>query len=62
MDKVNRAMAINTGRRPIRSDNAPPTGNQKKFETPTNSVTNSASEVLRCNTVLPKVGAYTVIR
>ncbi|MNN24429.1 hypothetical protein D3C81_1378620 [compost metagenome] len=55
-------MAISTGRRPIRSDNRPPIGNQKKFDTPTSSVTNSASEVLRCSTVLPKVGAYTVIR
>ncbi|MNJ05359.1 hypothetical protein D3C73_1666280 [compost metagenome] len=55
-------MVINTGRRPIRSDNAPPMGSQKKFETPTSNVTSSASDVLKCSTVLPKVGAYTVIR
>jgi len=55
-------MAISTGLRPKRSLNVPPIGSQKKFEIATSKVTSKASEVLRCNTVLPKVGAYTVIR
>ncbi|MNL47100.1 hypothetical protein D3C87_1698670 [compost metagenome] len=62
MAMASKAMAINTGRRPIRSESAPPIGSQIKFETPTSKVTSSASDVLRCSTVLPKVGAYTVIR
>ncbi|SAL88981.1 hypothetical protein AWB74_08837 [Caballeronia arvi] len=46
----------------MRSDSAPPIGSQMKFDTPTHSVTSRLSAVLRCSTVLPKVGAYTVIR
>ncbi len=50
-------MLTSSGLRPKRSLSAPPIGNQMKLETPTNSVTISASPVLSLSTLLPKVGA-----
>ncbi|CNT54667.1 Uncharacterised protein [Salmonella enterica subsp. enterica serovar Bovismorbificans] len=46
-------MPINTARRPIRSEIAPPMGNQIKLDTPTNMVTIKLSRALRLSTVLP---------
>ncbi len=50
-------MLTSSGRRPILSESAPPIGSHTKFDTPTHSVTSRLSAVLRCRTVLPKVGA-----
>jgi hypothetical protein len=44
------------GRLPIRSDNEPITGNQNKFDRPTQSVTSSASLCVSLSMSLPKVG------
>ncbi len=55
-------IANSSGRRPIRSEIAPPMGNQMKLVRPTNNVTTRLSVVLKCSTVLPNVGVYTVIR
>ena len=44
---------INTGRRPIRSEIAPPIGSQIKLEIPTSMVTTRLSRALRWSTALP---------
>ncbi|MNT56387.1 hypothetical protein D3C72_1936800 [compost metagenome] len=44
------------GQRPMRSDSAPMTGSQMKFDRPMHKVTSRLSSVLSLSTFLPKVG------
>ncbi len=48
--------AISRGLRPIRSDSAPITGSQNRFETATQKVTSRLSVSVSFRTLLPKVG------
>src|SRR5260363_57619 len=52
--------ASRSGRRPTRSDRAPITGSQNRFEAPTHRVTISESREESCKTCLPKVGVLGV--
>ncbi len=48
--------AINSGLRPMRSENEPMIGSQMKLDTPTQTVTSKLSRSVRFSSFLPKVG------
>ena len=56
MASMSSVQAMSSGRRPTRSDSAPITGSQKRFDAPTQSVTIRLSPLPRWSTALPKVG------